>query len=508
MARVEMFQHGRVALQPNDGVSDIQPQRDWNGNSHVQKGILGFLGTAVTLSSQTFVATDSLHVVAAQSGTSDTLATITATNSMANDWIQLTPASGHTITVSHGTGNIFLQGAVNKVLDAHVGMILRYDGTNWYEWGNYQSAITSASNTFTKGQTISPVTISALTLNLPTGPTGSASRFIGAVNVALGTITFATTPQSGDYSTNRIDQATLVNPSAGTIPNAASLNIVGAPIASTNVTITNNYALRVQAGTTLLQATTMAGTLTMSSADIALAANKIKTTSYNLYEQTLEGVTALGYTSSVTNQYSIFSLYPNGTSRQAGIDIMRIDGTHEYLRILSDLVGTGEFAINVAIGVSGTLRPLNVYMNGTKLLSFDTANTITSYVQHNFNGTINPLTSAGTAVFGIDASIGNGGQLSINNASSGYPFSNVGNFTGMFILFNINTGAYAIVGARGGIYTIIAQDGSEYVTSATTGGVGAGKTGFITGGAAVQMYNNTGSNTSYNIMAFRIRASN
>lgn len=154
MARVEMFQHNRVAVQADDGVSDIRPQRDWNGNSHKQQGILGFLGTAVTLASQAFVATDALHVVAASSGTSDTLATITTTNNLTNDWIQLLPHSGHTITVAHGTGNIFLQGGVSKILSPNVALILRYDGSNWYEWGSYLGAITSAQNTFTQPQII------------------------------------------------------------------------------------------------------------------------------------------------------------------------------------------------------------------------------------------------------------------------------------------------------------------------------------------------------------------
>lgn len=113
----------------------------------------------------------------------------------------------------------------------------------------------AVQQTFTAQQTISPVTTPALIANSASGPTGSGSEFIGGISIPAGTVAFATNPQTGDYITNKIAQATLTNPSAGTIPNAASLKITGAPIASTNVTITNPYALWVAAGATLLGGT-------------------------------------------------------------------------------------------------------------------------------------------------------------------------------------------------------------------------------------------------------------
>ena len=457
MARVEMFQHARVALQPNDGVSDIQPQRDWNGNSHVQQGILGFLGTAVTLSSQAFVATDALHVVAASSGTSDTLASITATNNLTNDWIQLLPKSGHTITVSHGTGNIFLQGGVNKVLNASVALILRYDGSNWYEWGNYQAAITSASNTFTKGQTITPVTLTALTVNLPTGPTGSSSSFNGGISIVAGTVAFATTAQTGDYNTARIDQATLTNPSSGTITNATSLKIIGAPIASTNVTITNAYSLWIAAGTTILQATTVqgaltassgitstassnsfgastfSGNLTMSSANIALGSNVLNTAHQSIQDAPNGpfGLNALQIQSNqFTNYATVMVILPEGTNNSSILGLLRqsnISSSYEGLQLGTDIVTTNETAIRT-MNNSGTTRPLNVYVNSTKLLSFDAANTITAYVPMTItSGNTTPLTINGTTLsqLGLASTSGTGGnqilaELYVNglNASS------------------------------------------------------------------------------------------
>lgn len=110
----------------------------------------------------------------------------------------------------------------------------------------------AVSQTFTTQQTISPTTTVALILTPTSGPTGGASEFIGSLSVPAATVAFATSAQTGDYVTSKINQATLTNPSAGTVPNASSLKIVGAPIAGTNVTITNAYALWVASGATLL----------------------------------------------------------------------------------------------------------------------------------------------------------------------------------------------------------------------------------------------------------------
>lgn len=110
----------------------------------------------------------------------------------------------------------------------------------------------AVAQTFTAGQTISPTTTVALILTPTSGPTGGASEMIGSLSIPAATVAFATNPQTGDYVTSKINQATLTNPSAGTVPNASSVKIIGAPIAGTNVTITNAYALWVAAGHTLL----------------------------------------------------------------------------------------------------------------------------------------------------------------------------------------------------------------------------------------------------------------
>jgi len=174
-------------------------------------------------------------------------------------------------------------------------------------------AVTGLAQTFTTQQTISPTTATALLLNHPTTPTGSASGFVGALNVVSGgTIAFATTPQTGAFYGTILNAATLTNPSSGTITNAYTLYISGPPIASTNVTITNPYALYINSGTTVLQATTVAGTLTMSSANIALGTNSITGNFTATGSPTVQGSLTVGTGQSGGQTDFIYLLMNNG----------------------------------------------------------------------------------------------------------------------------------------------------------------------------------------------------
>jgi hypothetical protein len=109
-------------------------------------------------------------------------------------------------------------------------------------------ALLGSANTWTATQafrsiTVTPTTITGIRVNAPSAPTGGASAFVSRIDAPSGTIAFATSPQTGDFAGVSLGQSTLTNPSAGTVPSAATLKIDGAPIASTNVTITNRYAL-------------------------------------------------------------------------------------------------------------------------------------------------------------------------------------------------------------------------------------------------------------------------
>lgn len=147
MARVEYNRHKRVAVQADDGVSDVQPQRDWNGDAHEQKGITGFDGTASTLSSDAFVLSDALHIITGEGAAPDNLVTITSTDALTHDEVRLKAAAGQTITVKN-TGNLRTLSATDKILSTTVEIKFQYDGTNWYEVGPVNAVLTDKINTY------------------------------------------------------------------------------------------------------------------------------------------------------------------------------------------------------------------------------------------------------------------------------------------------------------------------------------------------------------------------
>lgn len=132
MARIEFGRHKKVNAAADDGVSEVQPQH-WNDDSHAQIGILGFDSVTKTLVSGAYVMSDTFAIIAAETGTTDDLDTITTTDVSANDLAIIKADTGDTITVKHATGNIILPGSKDIVLLATQNnyLILVFDGTNW-----------------------------------------------------------------------------------------------------------------------------------------------------------------------------------------------------------------------------------------------------------------------------------------------------------------------------------------------------------------------------------------
>jgi hypothetical protein len=93
------------------------------------------LGTPsqLTLSSDAVTVTKGYHTIAAQTGTADNLATLNGGSG--NVLVLLQAKAGDTITVKHGTGNIFLNGAADFTLSGGKSLLLFYDGTNWADLG-------------------------------------------------------------------------------------------------------------------------------------------------------------------------------------------------------------------------------------------------------------------------------------------------------------------------------------------------------------------------------------
>ena len=96
--------------------------------------------SAITIATGVATATKSHHTVTGEGGAADDLVTITAATD--GQILLLRPTSDSvTITVKHGTGNIFLTGAADFALDSDKDrLLLVADGTNWLEIGRGANA--------------------------------------------------------------------------------------------------------------------------------------------------------------------------------------------------------------------------------------------------------------------------------------------------------------------------------------------------------------------------------
>ena len=89
--------------------------------------------STLTITSDAVTITKNFHTLTSESGTSDDLATINGGTS--KQFIVLQATATHTITVKHGTGNIYLNGAADFALTGDKTLILFYDGTNYADVG-------------------------------------------------------------------------------------------------------------------------------------------------------------------------------------------------------------------------------------------------------------------------------------------------------------------------------------------------------------------------------------
>lgn len=120
--------NGMTALDKDYYFEDARPW--WTIES---EPLLVTSGAILTVSAGAVTATQTYHVIAAESGTTDDLNTITAV--AANTFVLLQADAGDTITVKHGTGNVMLNGASDFALSGDKTLLLFYDGTNWSDVG-------------------------------------------------------------------------------------------------------------------------------------------------------------------------------------------------------------------------------------------------------------------------------------------------------------------------------------------------------------------------------------
>lgn len=217
---------------------------------------------------------------------------------------------------------------IHNLTQQNETVFIQSDGTNW-------RIIAKFLGIRAIQLPLAPVLATALLITLPSAPVGSSSAFIGARDVSASTIGFITTAQSGEYVTDRIGIATLTNPSSGTITNATTLKIMGAPVASTNVTITNAYSLWVAGGVSkfdgnvALGSNTVTGSFTMSG---------VPTVSNSASQAFIVNSSASGggiivggnaFPSVVLNSTQ------TGTTQNSGIDSYFVDSTSTSVRLTS-----------------------------------------------------------------------------------------------------------------------------------------------------------------------------
>ena len=125
---------------PDDGTSPVG-SNEWN-EAPSQAGLLGFSPTnaTLTISSGVITPTDSVHIVAAESGTSDVLDKLALTNTNQYDLIYLFADTGDTITLTHtgspsADGQIQTVGGQDETLSTTSPTILIRKGNYWYGYG-------------------------------------------------------------------------------------------------------------------------------------------------------------------------------------------------------------------------------------------------------------------------------------------------------------------------------------------------------------------------------------
>ena len=143
MARKAIYKHAtqvNTGTYPDDGTSPVG-SNEWNEAPDPQ-GMYGNTPATSTIAIATGVATptDSVTVVAAETGTTDTLDKLAITNTNEYDLIYLFADTGDTITLTHtasptADGQVVTVGSANETLSTTKPTILIRKGNYWYGYG-------------------------------------------------------------------------------------------------------------------------------------------------------------------------------------------------------------------------------------------------------------------------------------------------------------------------------------------------------------------------------------
>ena len=282
-------------------------------------------------------------------------------------------------------------------------------------------------------------------------------------STATTTNTQASTINVGQYTVGALNTSV-------TYTNAASIYIANAPVAGTNVTITNPYALQVAAGNTLLGgnlavnggtlsttnatfilANTTATTINAFGAATAVNIGGSSTTSYSFSGSTSGSTFTVGGAAATGNSLSI-----NGTTGGTiSLSTPVTTGTANIFNTVTGAINIGGAATTVNIGTASGASTLNILSNGTATLS--TGGTTASV----FNTTVTTVNAFGAATsINIASNATNGSTLThgtsvaVNNtnkitiaANGGTAAFDASSTTGTATLFQSVTGPVKIAGS-------------------------------------------------------------
>jgi len=143
LARKAIYKHAtqvNTSTYPDDGTSPVG-SNEWN-ESPDQAGMYGNTPatSTITIASGVATITDSVTVVAAESGTTDTLDKLAITNTNQFDLVYLFADAGDTITLTHTSspsadGHISTVSDTNETLSTTTPTILIRKGNYWYGYG-------------------------------------------------------------------------------------------------------------------------------------------------------------------------------------------------------------------------------------------------------------------------------------------------------------------------------------------------------------------------------------
>lgn len=265
-------------------------------------------------------------------------------------------------------------------------------------------------------------------------------------------------------------------------------------------------------GTTVRANTFTASTgslINITNSDMKINLNKIIATDFNLYEKQntygASGFLTQGQMANIGNQ---FSIAPNGTSTNSFVSIFRtsnVVNNIQELRLGSDQHVTNELAIDSVNSGNAAKVPINMYVNGTKIISLDTTSSETFYKPLIGSGAgIQPQTSTGSAVFG-GFDISSGATFTIASSATATPFSNSNNFQGLIIGRDDtqNTSCLLWIGNGGSI--IITQTSVDCQATSTPS---ASQTGYYNNGGIFTIKNGFAVTHTYKILALVRTGSN